>query len=383
VTWSAQQELALRDVRAWFRQPDGPQVFRLFGYAGTGKTTLSREIEAIAREGGEDKKKAVMFGAFTGKASLVMRQKGCKGASTIHSMIYENESEDGAPPKFTLNPDSDVKNAALVVIDECSMVDEALGTDLLSFGTKVLVLGDPEQLPPVKGAGFFTQAQPDFMLTEVHRQARGNPIIRMSMDLREGKRLQFGDYGAVRVCSKRDLGEIVVMGADQVLCGLNRTRHAYNSFIRLRKGIEEAHPLEGERLVCLKNNRSKGFFNGGIYSVKEVRRVQSERIILHVAPEDSGRSQKEVEIELHPFFLEGREDELPWEVRKTYDEFTFGYVLTVHKSQGSQWDSVVLYDQSGAFREDRSRWLYTGITRAAKYLTVVSRPRRRRHRHRS
>jgi len=372
MSWSAQQEMALKDVRGWLRQPDGPQVFRLFGYAGTGKTTLAREVERIARDEGNTKKSDVLYGAFTGKASLVMRSKGCRNASTIHSLIYENESEDsGAPPRFTLNPDSDVKNAALVIIDECSMVDEPLGTDLLSFGTKVLVIGDPEQLPPVKGAGFFTNTKPDFMLTEVHRQARDNPIIRMSMEIREGKRLRYGDFGAVRVCPKSDIGEAVVMGADQVLCGLNRTRHAYNKFIRLRKGIEENHPLAGERLVCLKNNRSKGFFNGGIYRVVEVREVKSERIILHVAPEDAGRTEKEVEIEIHPFFLEGREDELPWEVRKTYDEFTFGYVLTVHKSQGSQWDDVVLYDQSGAFREDRSRWLYTGVTRAAKSLTVV------------
>jgi exodeoxyribonuclease-5 len=191
------------------------------------------------------------------------------------------------------------------------------------------------------------------------------------MEIREGKRLRYGDYGAVRVVSKGELGESAVMGADQVLCGLNRTRHAYNKFIRLRKGIEEGHPIEGERLVCLKNNRAKGFFNGGIYTVKEVRKVTSEGVTMHVAPEDAGRSRTDVEIEIHPFFLEGREDELPWEVRRDYDEFTFGYVLTVHKSQGSQWDDVVLYDQSGAFKDDRRRHLYTGVTRAAKTLTVV------------
>ena len=57
--------------------------------------------------------------------------------------------------------------------------------------------------------------------------------------------------------------------------------------------------------------------------------------------------------------------------RKRYDEFDFGYVLTVHKAQGSQWDSVVLFDELFAFSEGRARWLYTGITRAAKQLTVV------------
>lgn len=371
MAWSEQQEMALKDVRSWLRQPDAPQVFRLFGYAGTGKTTIAQEIARICEYEGVADKREVVFGAFTGKAALVMRSKGCADASTIHSLIYECESEDGAPPKFTLNPDSDVKDAALVVIDECSMVDEALATDLLSFGTKVLVLGDPEQLPPVRGAGYFTEAKPDFMLTEVHRQARDNPIIRMSMDIREGKRLHYGDFGAVRVVKKGAIGGEAVMAADQVLCGLNRTRHSYNAYIRQRKGIESPAPEAGERLVCLKNNRSKGTFNGGIYTVAEVRKAQKERIVLHVAPEDAGRAQREVEIEIHPFFLQGREDELPREIRKTYDEFTFGYVLTVHKSQGSQWDKVVLYDQSYSFREHRQRHLYTGVTRAARELTVV------------
>jgi exodeoxyribonuclease-5 len=56
---------------------------------------------------------------------------------------------------------------------------------------------------------------------------------------------------------------------------------------------------------------------------------------------------------------------------RSYDEFDYGYVLTVHKAQGSQWDDVVLFDESGVFAESRQRWLYTGVTRAAQRLTVV------------
>jgi exodeoxyribonuclease V len=197
MTWSDQQEQALKSVKDWMSDNDS-QVFRLFGYAGTGKTTLAKEIASLAKGN-------VMFGAFTGKASLVMRRKGCKGASTIHSMIYTLEDESFGQPKFVLNGDSDVKDAKLVVIDECSMIDEALAKDLLSFGTKILVLGDPAQLPPVKGAGFFTEAQPDFMLTEVHRQAKENPIIALSMRIREGEPLDVGTYGASRVIQRKDI----------------------------------------------------------------------------------------------------------------------------------------------------------------------------------
>src|SRR6202451_4074659 len=131
-----------------------PQVFRLFGYAGVGKTTLARHIAEGAR--GE-----TAFAAFTGKAALVMRSKGCAGATTIHALIYRaSEGAEGAPT-FTLNADGPASKAGLIVIDECSMVDAELARDLLSFGKTILVLGDPFQLPPVKGAGFFTDGAPD------------------------------------------------------------------------------------------------------------------------------------------------------------------------------------------------------------------------------
>ena len=161
--WSAEQSAALDKVGRWL-QAGEPQVFRLFGYAGVGKTTLARHVAEAAQ--GE-----AAFAAFTGKAALVMRSKGCAGASTIHALIYRaSEGEEGAPT-FTLNHDGPASRAGLIVIDECSMVDAELGRDLLSFGKPILVLGDPAQLPPVKGGGFFTEAEPDVMLTEIHRQA--------------------------------------------------------------------------------------------------------------------------------------------------------------------------------------------------------------------
>ncbi|HPE32748.1 MAG TPA: AAA family ATPase, partial [Parvularculaceae bacterium] len=175
--WSPEQDAALKAVDQWLKMGDR-QVFRLFGYAGAGKTTLARHLAEGA--GGE-----VAFAAFTGKAAHVMRQKGCEGATTIHSLIYRpaDEDEEGALV-FAIRRDAPAASADLIIIDECSMVDEELGRDLLSFGKPVLVLGDPAQLPPVKGGGFFTEAEPDFMLTEIHRQAADNPIIRLSMEIR-------------------------------------------------------------------------------------------------------------------------------------------------------------------------------------------------------
>ncbi|MBV8428237.1 MAG: AAA family ATPase, partial [Hyphomicrobiales bacterium] len=184
--FSPHQEAALKAVSAWLdakRKGQGaPPIFRLFGYAGTGKTTLARHLA-------QNVSGKVLFAAFTGKAALMMRSKGCSGASTIHSLIYRARESGEERPNFELWDDSPAAEAKLIVIDECSMVDAELGRDLLSFGVPLLVLGDPAQLPPIQGGGFFTDARPDAMLTEVHRQAQDDPIVRLSMEVREGRRL--------------------------------------------------------------------------------------------------------------------------------------------------------------------------------------------------
>jgi exodeoxyribonuclease-5 len=363
--WSEQQERAIKAVRAWQRDKAGPQVFRLFGYAGSGKTTLACDLAANTRG-------RVNFAAFTGKAALMMRRKGCADASTIHSMIYKvDEEREAQQPRFTLNLDAGVKDSKLIVIDECSMVDEQLGRDLLSFGVKVLVIGDPAQLPPVKGAGFFTNAEPDFMLTEVHRQARDNPIIQMSMAIREGKRLEFGTYGESRVMSRKDVNSDIVLGADQVIVGLNKTRIAYNRRIRALRGIERETPVVGDRLVCLKNNRDKKLLNGGLWNVAKRGKERGGAIPMLVTSEDAAPDDKGTAISVPEEFFLGDESSLSWERMREHDQFTYGYALTAHKSQGSQWENVVVFDEAFAFRDDARRWRYTAITRASESVTVV------------
>ncbi|MBU3890719.1 AAA family ATPase [Methylosinus sporium] len=360
--WTNEQERALSAVAAWLKDSRA-QLFRLFGYAGTGKSTLAQYIaESVDGD--------VAFGAFTGKAALVMRSKGCKDARTIHSLIYRATDTETEEPAFELNEDSDAAKAKLIIIDECSMVDEELGRDLLSFGKKVLVLGDPAQLPPVKGGGYFTEAEPDVMLTEVHRQAADNPIVRLSMIIREGGRLDYGVYGETQVVRRDALDPALITNADQVLVGLNRTRRAYNNRLRQLRGFVGTLPQSGEKLVCLRNNRKKGLLNGALFKVKSAGALRKGKVRLLVEPEEmAGKFQR---VGVLPQFFEGGDAEIPYAQRKDTDEFDFGYCLTVHKSQGSQWDDVALFDESFAFREHRARWLYTGVTRAARRLTVVT-----------
>ncbi len=422
--WSPQQDAALVAVARWLADPNSPQVFRMFGFAGVGKTKLARHF-------GQGVDGTVLYGAFTGKAAYVLRQMGCPDASTIHSMIYnskelsreklrdlerslvelraelKDEIEDapqleleGGPPQFTaeeqvdnhprvldlvdkvkrerealsrpmftLDTESVVKDAKLIIIDEVSMVDGQMGEDLESFGTKILVLGDPAQLPPVYGAGFFTEGiEPDVMLTDIHRQAEGNPIIAMATRVRNQEALAVGSYGDSLVAERSSIDETHAQVTDQILVGRNKTRHASNRRMRALHGWTDTLPVAGDKLVCLRNNHDRGLLNGAIWFVDDVGMIEDERVFMTLHPEDDGTP---LDVEAHTQYFLGQGEALPWWERKNAEEFDYGYALTVHKAQGSQWDDVLLFDESHCFRADKWRWLYTGITRAAERVVVV------------
>lgn len=351
-----------------------PQVFKIFGFAGSGKTT-------IAARKAQDLGSGVMAATFTGKAALVMRKKGFN-CSTIHSLIYKPDmvpvlDDKGNPTgeetlDFVLNEESDLWNAKLLVVDEVSMVGEDLGRDLLSFNVPILVLGDPGQLPPISGAGFFTKSKPDVMLTEIHRQALDNPIIRMSMDVRLGRGVRTGSYGESRVITKAEFTRnraAWLLGADQVLCGINRTRRTFNADMRKYMGFDLiAQPMINDKLICLKNSRKEGLFNGGMWRVSEAPVFDGEIFEMKLDSLDTSLKAK-VKVPLE--FFTGEEDKLPGAKRRKYHEFDFGYGITVHKAQGSQYDNVLVYNENYCFRETPLQHLYTAITRAAEKLTLV------------
>lgn len=366
--FSPQQSSAVDAVARWYE--DGRQpIFRIFGYAGTGKTTLARHFaEHIDGD--------VQYAAFTGKAAMVMRKNGCAGASTIHSILYKvKQDEHTGKTSFKKRPKFELAKIKLFIIDECSMVDEELGKDLLSYHIPVLVLGDPGQLPPVNGGGYFTNHEPDVMLEEIHRQAADNPIIRIATDVREGRGLVVGDYGAVKIITKRDVGPELVTNASQVLVGVNRTRQNYNRRMRELAGHQGTFPVPGDRLVALKNDHPNGILNGGLWSVLEVKKrgrgtVEDHCIHMLVKSLDFDGTAP-VEVRCREELFLGKEREVPWKELRGTQQFDFGYALTVHKAQGSQWPDVCLFDESGSFGADRGRHLYTGITRAAEQLTIV------------
>jgi len=398
MNWSPQQAEALDRVAAWMKNKDKP-YFYLAGFAGTGKTTLAKHFaEGVSGE--------VAYGSFTGKAASVMRSKGCDGATTIHRMIYTPASKSGQKlrvlrdkleraksekddqlvmtlriqvmdevekmksPNFDLNADSNIRTASLVIVDEISQINDQMGKDLLSYNIPVLVLGDPAQLPPVRGTGFFTERKPDMMLTEVHRQARESGILRLATEIREGRQIDYCDYGDAEVVRKGDIEPEEVPEYDQVIVGKNKTRHATNIRMRQLLGRTSALPEVGDRLLCLRNNHDLGLLNGEIYYAGTAARPLDETVSMWIVPDGAKVESRGQLIEAWTAPLLGERLE-HWGQNKEVQEFGYGYVLTCHKSQGSQFDNVIVFDESSCFRADAARWLYTAVTRAAKRLTVV------------
>lgn len=364
--WTSQQAAALKKIVQWAKSPGGPQVMRLFGWAGTGKTFLARAIG--------DELGGALFCAPTGKAALVLKKNGCYNASTIHSLIYKAIEGDDGKITYKLNPESPMGVFRLAVCDEASMVDNYVGQDMLSFGTKVLALGDPFQLKPVNGAGFFTSVEPDIMLTEIRRQALDSPIIRLSMDIREGRGLKVGQYGESLVARRSSMSKedvrMLVDEADQILCGRNKTRQTLNTRVRQLAGAPDDAPRVDDKLVCLKNNREKGLLNGGLWKVTRVKRYGNQ-FQMKVTTNDDPDIIDAVDVVTPIEYFRGEEDKIDWKAKKWIDQFTYGYALTVHKSQGSQWDYPLVFDESEAFREQAPNHLYTAITRAVQRVTVL------------
>lgn len=426
VTPSNAQAKGIKKFVAWYLQckaeidagePLSQPVFRIFGYAGTGKTTTLKAAIAELREALAGRDINIMYGAFTGKAALVMTRKGTP-ATTIHSMCYKfmeatkeaidkareelealilkGPENDGSrlmlnavvaetrekinamyKPQFMLNPESLVLGADLITLDEVSMVGEDMAADLMSFGKPILVLGDPGQLPPIKGEGAFTQATPDVMLTEIHRQALDSPIIRLATMAREGRFIPYDAYSDdVHKMRRGDMSPRDMMAADQVLVGMNATRLSLNNAMRKSSGRQSEFP-EGpdEKIICLKNQNDVGLVNGMFISLSDCGAVGEFGFRARIKTEDGADIGEKTVYRGHfddHVSLDKDRAKRDHFKKKGMVEATYGSAITVHKSQGSQFENTILYDDGFGRGEDRNKWLYTAITRAVTGLLILA-----------
>lgn len=376
-----QQQQALKAIGDWYSDigesgaGDAPP-FYLAGPAGTGKTTLAREVAGAL--GIYD----VQFGAYTGKAASVLRSKGCTPASTLHSLLYKPQKKAGGGVEFIWNAESELRDADLLILDEVSMVDADLAADVERFGVPVLVLGDPEQLEPIAGEGHYTKRTPDFRLTETHRFFIDGPVGKVATAIRESDDPRFGLTRADVVEHSVELA----MEHDQILCWRNATRWMAIEKIRARLGRPAGVPVAGDRIMCLTNNKTLGVFNGEQFDVLGATRDVGEWILDLTNDQGHFRTISALDIG----FTQAGQASVTNYIggRGSIMYATFSQAITVHKAQGSQWPSVYVVNEAGALRDMEAsrkgaaagitagrRLLYTAATRASERVTITL-PRR-------
>jgi exodeoxyribonuclease-5 len=377
-------------------------------YVVTHNTSLAKYIAAKVFAGEEGVRPgSVVFAAYTGKAAARLKQKGCQPSSTVHRLIYKpiiNE-DTGKLEGFKKNIESPLIGSALCVVDEVSMVGPEMGRDLEGYKIPILVLGDPGQLPPIKDEGYFTQAEPDYMLTEITRQALESPIILIGMKARNGETIEYGNYDnqVIVLPSQREISDKWLewgTGEGQFICGANTTRAHFNQRARQLMGYAEKDPfkpVKGEKLIALKNDHMIGIMNGtqwicstpkpqAIKVITNWREVKAYGAMPKYAnsqypglgfniksldffeADGSPVILKDIQVSAH-LFNKGME-EPPWKVTAGCQQFDFGHCVTAHKAQGSEWDKVVVINEAYLFREYARNWAYTAITRAAKKLVL-------------
>lgn len=350
------------------------------GYAGTGKSTLVQFIiDAL-----ELLQQDVVYIAYTGKASLVLRNKGCSNSMTAHRLLYHaKEKPDGT---YEFKPKRHLEfNYKIIVLDECSMLPQEMWNLLLSHKVHVIALGDPGQLPPVDGATSILD-HPHVMLEEVVRQAQDNPIIRLSMDIRSGKWIEYGGPKACRVMTKEQVSDKLLLGADQILCGKNVTRHCLNEQIRKIKfgDIYSTKPMDGDKVICLKNewqtlgSNEEPLINGMLGQINNISVCDGHLYKPEMFADfnsDNGGFYEHLQMD-YKIFTEkettvNKDNWMKFPKHMRTYEFDYGYAITTHKAQGSEFDKVIVYDEWLGDADFHRRWLYTAVTRASKMLVVV------------
>lgn len=332
-----------------------------------------------------DGKATVTFWDRDDMQSLTIKQGEEKLKELNFDLIRAMDAGEG--PRFTLRPLQDFpEDVKLIVVDEGSMVGADIANDLATFGRPILAFGDPGQLPPVGDVYGFNCTEPDAFLTEIHRQAADNPIIYLATRARNHLEIKVGDYGnGVTVIERRNDNATYDMSRDaMVLCGTHKKRWSLTKKIRTALGYTETGPCEGEPLLICKNSQKLPVLVNGtlVTNMTEVGNLRRGTASFKLkVRDDESISEATYDIEVVQGIFEEHQErqrnayscapQAAFHAKKTHEHVDWGHVLTVHKSQGSQWDDVIVHDESGAFRDAGSQWLYTGITRAAKTLTLV------------
>lgn len=370
--YSVDQLVAIERIEEWIDH--GTRDLTLGGYAGSGKTTILQYLWPKFQEA------STVVMSPTGKASQVLRSKGLD-ATTVHRLIYKfkgvREEYDGSETPVFKDEGGwqtrDGERPRKLVCDESSMVNQVMYKDVHDRGVPCLWVGDHGQLKPVGGDPRLME-NPQIKLEKIHRQAEGNTILRLAHKVRTGHIPRpFDTSNNVQVQRYKSddhiMSTVIEEGVDQILVPTNALRHRLN--LLFREKMRYTGDLEiGDRLICTFNDYRYMIFNGQMFKVVDIGRSNGKVAYVRVAEEtNSGWNPIDAWLPLQLSAL-GNPD---YKSRDKIDGtvlFDYGYCISVHKSQGSEFGNVLLiYKDIPAF--DMPRWVYTGVTRAKSHLNIV------------
>ena len=361
------------------------------GYAGTGKSTLVKFIIAALNVAPEN----VAYVTFTGKAASVLRHKGCPNAMTAHKLLYYSKRLPNG--KFVFTPRTSLEGEyKVIVVDEISMLPKELWELLLRHKVYIIACGDPFQLPPIsKNADNHVLDTPHIFLDEIMRQAEESEIIRLTMNIREGKPIQYQRGNEVQVVSPDDVVSGMYDWADQIICATNKKRLDINTYMRAAAGRGEL-PEDGDKIIACRNcwdiidttgenalvNGTIGYLDGLTFGTQEypIYGFPTVPVIRTGLRTDDGGFD-EIMLDQQAL-MTGKKFLTPEQEYQIYRraslkglepiEFNYGYAITCHRAQGSEWEKVLVFEESFPFdKEEHARWLYTACTRPSEKLVLV------------
>ena len=381
-----EQKLLVKELKYWFKNKTKPYYYYA-GSAGTGKTTVVRAfLEEMHMEMSD-----YIACAYIGKAVMVLLRKGYS-ASTLHSLMYNvimdtiydiKYTEDGDEIKtkkmmlkFELKEKLS-KALKLIIVDECKMVNDKMITELLSFGIPVIFMGDENQLPPVMGSSTIL-SKPDFVLHELMRQAEDDPIVMIANWILNDQPIRYGTYGDCEVLASIPFDKHILTDYDAVLCGKNKTRETINN--RLREEILHMRHDKlyiGEKIICRQNNWNECIqdiylTNGMVGFVEDIHYHESTNkyMTIDFRPDFLDECYESLRIDKKYFF--SNYDQRADYGMSYYNKFEFGYAITTHLAQGSEYPDVLFIDEMMHDKDTTRRLRYTGVTRATRSVKFVT-----------
>ena len=393
-----QQEYIVEQGVRFFKY-SSEQVFQYAGLPGTGKSVVMMAIaDRLVREGFLNWKQILPM-AYTGQAAIVMRTKGFPNARSIHSSIYTPEylvkTQDGKTvmdtkynvPEMSLTMvPKPLKGIKLMLIDEGWMVPRHMKRDIERYGIKIIVGGDPGQLPPIADSPAYLVDGKIYYLNQIMRQKENSGIVYLANRCLQGLPIHTGYYGNAIVIESNDLTNDMIAASRIVLCGKNVTREKMNQKVRHDLlHIDCDLPTYGERIICRKNNWGIEIDGISLANGLTCTCVSSPRIAsfdghtfsMDFLPDLCNNPFMDLNCD-YTYFI------APAELKKDMknkpynngEKFDLAYALTTHLAQGAEYSNGIYIEEQLRDPNISRNLNNTGVTRFRDGLIYVKPSRR-------